>query len=77
MAKKTIAIFENWNPNQKGVTHIAMQMGSQPYVFSTYRVKNERDLPTLGRDIPIVPIGEARKYYTFKEGKLADIAQAR
>jgi len=71
---KTRVIYANYNPNLKGVTHVAINALEQPpFVFSTYRVVTESDLPSLPKDIPILSIEAARALFEFKEGKLAEL----
>ncbi|MBS3077413.1 hypothetical protein J4233_04020 [Candidatus Pacearchaeota archaeon] len=72
MANKIQVIYEGWNPNQEGVTHVAIRTETNPpYIWRAY-FKGET-IPTLGDDMLIAPIKAARNVFDFKEGKLAEV----
>ena len=72
--QKTPVIYEGKDPNQKGVTFVAIQTETQPpYIFEIYSTRNRRDLPKLKEDIVVLPVEQARRLFDFKEGNLADL----
>lgn len=71
---KTTIIYENHDPNQSGVTFVAIQTETQPpYVWATYFIKHREDLPRLSKDLLIVPVEQAKKLFDFEKGTLADL----
>lgn len=69
--KKTIVIYENYDPNRENITHVAIQaMTNPPYVSATYSVTHLADLPMSRSDLPIIPIKAARALFDFKPGKI-------
>lgn len=74
--RKTPCIYENHNPNGKGVAFVAIQTDTvPPYVWATY---GRGELaPKLCGSMTIMSIEAARNVFDFKEGKLADIARKR
>mgnify|MGYP001598005878 CR=1 FL=1 len=72
--QKTPVIYEGKDPNQEGVTFVAIQTETQPpYIFEIYSARNRRDLPKLKEDIVVLPVEQARRLFDFKEGNLADL----
>ena len=73
---KTPVIYEGKDPNQSGVTFIAIQTQTQPpYVWETYSIRHREDLPKLGNDMLVLPVEQAKKLFDFKKGNLADLVK--
>ena len=74
---KTPVIYEgNKDPNREDVTFLAIQTETQlPYVFATYSTRHQEDLPKLGQDMLVLPVGQAKRLFDFKKGNLADVVR--
>jgi hypothetical protein len=63
---KTRIDYESYNPNRNGVTHVAIQSeGRPPYVWCTYSVRHEADLPRLPSDLAVMSIDVAKRLFDF------------
>ena len=74
--QRTPVVYEGQDPNQKGVTYVAIQTETQPpYVWATYFTRHQEDLPKLGKDMLVLPVKHAQELFDFKKGNLADLVR--
>jgi len=74
--QKTPVVYEREDPNQQGVTFVAIQTETQPpYVWAVYFTRHQKDLPKLEVDILILPVEQAQKLFDFKKGNLAELVR--
>ena len=69
--EKIPVIYDPWNPNNEGVTHIAIQIeSSQPYVWRVYYAGET--IPRLPEDLLIVTRQQANRLFEFRKGDLKE-----
>jgi len=69
---KTLVIYDTEDPYRKGIDHIAIQTETNPpYIFATYH--KTRVPKSLGSDMLLLSIEQAKKLFKFKKGSLVEL----
>lgn len=69
---KTKILYDRWNPNQEGVTHVVIQTENQPpYVFGTYVGKDQ--VPCIGKTMVEMHVDAANKLFDFYKGDMSEV----
>ncbi len=64
--------YNRHDPNKKGVKFVAIKLGNNPFVYSTYTSDNYSKSLAEGDEFEILPINEALIKYNFKYDKNLD-----
>lgn len=76
---KTVVLYENKDPLQKGVTHVKIETRTvPPYVFSVYFMRNDKDILRIGREagdpnMVFMDVEQAKKLFKFKKGDISKV----